>query len=51
MKIKLKAPYGYKYHDTKTDRDYSEIIVDEKERDRFTLVPAPDLDVVEINKY
>lgn len=38
MKIKIKAPEGYKYHDSKTDRDYSEIVIDDKEKGRFTLV-------------
>lgn len=42
MRIKLKAPEGYKYHDTKTDRDYSEIVINEKERGRYTLVPSYD---------
>lgn len=38
MKIKLKAPNGYKYHDSVTNKDYSEIVVEDKKTDRFELV-------------
>lgn len=48
MKIKLKAPEGYKYHDSLTDRDYSEIVVNEKERGRYTLVPSYDDQIIEM---
>ena len=48
MKIRLKAPEGYKYHDIKTDRGYSEIIVNEKERGRYTLVPSSTDKIVEM---
>ena len=37
--IKIVAPEGYKLYDSKTDKTYSEAVVDERERDRFTLVP------------
>lgn len=38
--IKIVAPDGYKLYDSMTDKTYSEAVVDEKDRDRFTLVPA-----------
>ena len=38
--IKIVAPEGYKLYDSRTDKTYSEAVVDERERDRFTLVPA-----------
>ncbi|MBR2752811.1 MAG: hypothetical protein IKE02_03735 [Lachnospiraceae bacterium] len=38
MKIKLKAPEGYTVHDSVTEKDYSEVVIDDKERDRFELV-------------
>lgn len=42
MKVKIKAPEGYKYRDKLTGRDYSEIVIDEKKRGRFALVPETD---------
>ena len=39
MKIKLTAPEGYRYYDTMTDKSYTEVIINNSERDRFTLVP------------
>ena len=39
--IKLKAPAGYQYLDQKTNRRYSEVVINLKERGRFVLVPAP----------
>lgn len=38
--IKLIAPEGYKLKDLRTDTLHSEIITDEKHRDRYELVPA-----------
>lgn len=38
-KIKLTAPEGYRYYDTMTDKAYTEVIINNSERDRFTLVP------------
>lgn len=38
--IKIVAPEGYKLYDSRTDRQYSEVVCNEKDRDRFTLVPA-----------
>lgn len=38
MKIKLTAPKGYKYRDTRNNKDYSEVITDERNRDKFVLV-------------
>lgn len=38
--IRIVAPDGYKLYDSRTDKTYSEAVVDEKDRDRFTLVPA-----------
>lgn len=38
MTIKLKAPKGYKYRDTRTNKDYSEVITDEKNRNKYILV-------------
>lgn len=40
MKVRITAPEGYKLRDSLTNRDYSEVVVEEKARDRFTLVPA-----------
>lgn len=38
MKVKLTAPVGYKYKDTKTGKLHSEVIVDYKDKKRFVLV-------------
>lgn len=38
MKVKLTAPAGYKYKDTKTGKLHSEVIVDYKDKKRFVLV-------------
>ena len=38
MKIKLTAPKGYRYRDTRSNKDYSEVITDERNRDKFVLV-------------
>lgn len=38
--IKIVAPEGYKLYDSRTDRQYSEVVCSEKDRDRFSLVPA-----------
>lgn len=40
MKIKIKAPEGYKYKDSKTGKEYSEIIIEDKQKNRFVLVPS-----------
>lgn len=37
--IRIVAPDGYKLYDSRTDKTYSEAVVDERERERFTLVP------------
>ena len=42
MKIKLTAPEGYKYKDTRTGSEHSEVVVDSKKQSRFVLVPATD---------
>lgn len=39
--IRIVAPEGYKLYDSRTDKTYSEAVVDERERERFTLVPDP----------
>ena len=39
MKIKLTAPDGYKLKDTRNDNLHSEVITDEKNRNKFVLVP------------
>ena len=38
MRVKLTAPVGYKYKDTKTGKLHSEVIVDYKDKKRFVLV-------------
>lgn len=38
--IRIVAPDGYKLYDRMTDKQYSEVVCKEKDRDRFTLVPA-----------
>ena len=40
MKIRIKAPEGYRLYDPVTDRSYSEVVIDYKDRDRFQLIPA-----------
>ena len=44
--IKIVAPDGYKLYDSRTDKTYSEVVVNERDRDRFTLVPAPSEPIV-----
>lgn len=44
--IKIVAPEGYKLYDRTTDKTYSEAVVNEKDRDRFTLVPASQEQIV-----
>lgn len=44
--IKIVAPDGYKLYDRMTDKTYSEAVVNEKDRDRFTLVPASQEQIV-----
>jgi len=39
MKIKLTAPDGYRYYDTLTNKAYTEVVINDSERGRFTLVP------------
>lgn len=48
MIIRIKAPEGYKLLDTKTRQEHSEVITDEKNKGRFTLVPATDKPTTEI---
>lgn len=38
MTIKLVAPKGYKYRDIRTNKDFSEVITDEKNKNKFVLV-------------
>lgn len=42
MKIRVTAPEGYKYMDTRTGNKYSEIVIDDSKRNLFALVPATD---------
>lgn len=44
--IRIKAPEGYKLYDPLTDKNYSEIVCAEKDRDRFVLVPASQEQIV-----
>ena len=37
--IRLKAPEGYKLLDTLTRQQHSEVVTDDSNRDRYTLVP------------
>lgn len=37
--IKLKAPEGYKYRDSRNNKEYSEVITDDRNKKYFTLVP------------
>ena len=46
MKVKLTAPEGYKLYDSRTNKTYSEVIVNEKDRDGFQLVPASQEQIV-----
>ena len=47
MKIRIKAPDGYRLYDPITDRSYSEVVIDYKNRDRFQLIPATETVTVE----
>ena len=38
MKVKLTAPEGYKYKDKMTDKTYSVLIIESKDKKRFELV-------------
>lgn len=38
MKVKLTAPEGYKYKDNMTDKTYSVLIIESKNKKRFELV-------------
>ena len=42
MKIRLTAPEGYRYYDTLTNKRYTEVVINDSERGRFTLVPYQD---------
>lgn len=46
MKIKLIAPEGYRYYDTLTNRNYTEVVINETERGRFELVPHQDEQII-----
>lgn len=46
MKIKLTAPEGYRYYDTLTNKAYTEVVINETERDRFDLVPYQDEQII-----
>lgn len=43
MKIKLTAPKGYKYRDTRTDRDHSEVITEDRNKGFYVLVPETEV--------
>ena len=47
MKIRIKAPEGYRLYDPVSDRSYSEIVADYKNRDKFRLIPATETVTVE----
>lgn len=44
--VKIVAPKGYKLYDSRTEKTYSEVVCSEKDRDRFTLVPASQKQIV-----
>lgn len=48
MKIKLKAPEGYKYRDSRNNREYSTIVIEDSERGRFNLVPDQSEQIIEM---
>lgn len=50
MKIKLKAPEGYKLKDSLTEKLHSEVVTDDKERDRYKLVPYREEQIQEITE-
>ena len=45
--IRITAPNGNKIRDTKTEKLYSEVITEEKYRDRYVLAEGEDDPVVE----
>ena len=47
-KIKITAPIGQRVRDIKTDREFSEVVCDEKDRDRYELTDgnAPKVKIV-----
>ena len=47
MRIRIKAPNGKKLRDIKTENLYSEVICDEKFRNRYVVADSPDDPVVE----
>lgn len=38
MKVRIIAPDGYKYRDSMTSKEYSELVIDDSKKDRFVLV-------------
>ena len=48
MKIKLTAPEGYKYRDSRNNREYSTIVIEDSERGRFKLIPDQSEQTVEM---
>lgn len=47
MLIRIVAPVGNKLRDIRTDKEHSEVICDEKYRDRYILVGSDEDPVVE----
>lgn len=45
--IKISAPDGYKLKDIRTGRLYSEVVTEEKNRDRYELVPDTEEKTIE----
>lgn len=45
--IRIKAPIGKKIRDTITEKLYSEVICEDKDRDRYVLADSEDDPVVE----
>lgn len=50
MKVKLKAPEGYKLKDILTEKLHSEVVTDDSQRDRYVLVPNTEDQIQEITE-
>ena len=48
--IKLIAPEGYKYQDLRTEKLHSEVVTEDKNRDKFVLVPDVSEQINEITE-
>lgn len=46
--IRIKAPEGNKLRDIKTGAEYSEVVIKEKDRDRFVLVNSEEDPNIEV---